>query len=156
MYGEWLREEMEAGKSPQSYYDPDLTILLWQARQYSVTLKGVDSKELIPDISFHEIKKAIEFSLPGLISSFKGDERNVLLTLSRMWFTLETKKVTTKDIAAEWALPKLSTDFSPLLKMAKDAYLGNVHDDWNGIENKTDALIKFIEQQLIGLFRHFE
>lgn len=148
MYGEWLREEMEAGNSPQSCYDPDITILLWQAKQYSITLRGIDSKELIPNISFHEIEKAIESSLPSLISSSKGDERNVLLTLSRMWFTLETKKVATKDIAAEWVLPQLPTDFLPLLKMAKEAYLGNVHDDWKGIENKTAALIKFMEQQL--------
>lgn len=148
MYGEWLREEMEAGNNPQSCYDPDITILLWQARQYSITLEGIDSKELIPDIPFHEIEQAIKSSLPGLISSFKGDERNVLLTLSRMWFTLETKKIATKDIAADWVLPKLPTDFSPLLKMAKEAYLGNVHDDWKGIENETAALIKFMKWQL--------
>lgn len=89
---EWLREEMEAGNSPQPCYDPDITILLWQARQYSITLKGVNSTEFIPDIPFGEIERAIACCLPGLVSSVKGDERNVLLTLSRMWFTLETKK----------------------------------------------------------------
>ena len=78
MYGEWLRGEMEAGEYPQACNDPDIMILLWQARKNSITLKGAESKELIPAIPFHEIKKAIRFSLPGLISSFKGDERNVI------------------------------------------------------------------------------
>ena len=41
----------------------------------SITLKGAESKELIPAIPFHEIKKAIRFSLPGLISSFKMASR---------------------------------------------------------------------------------
>src|SRR5699024_10262217 len=89
-------------------------ILLWQARKNSITLKGAESKELIPAIPFHEIKKAIRFSLPGLISSFKGDERNVLLTLSRMWFTLVTEEITTKDVAAKWVILKLPERFPPL------------------------------------------
>lgn len=148
MYGEWLREEIEKGNIPQSCYDPDITILLWQARKYSMTLRGVESEKLIPMIPFHEIRKAIQFSLPGLISSFKGDERNVLLTLSRMWFTLETEEITTKDIAAAWALSRLPVEFSPLLTTAKEAYLGNVQDNWQGIENETAALIEFMKMKI--------
>ena len=107
------RGEMEAGEYPQACNDPDIMILLWQARKNSITLKGAESKELIPAIPFHEIKKAIRFSLPGLISSFKGDERNVLLTLSRMWFTLVTEEITTKDVAAKWVILKLPERFPP-------------------------------------------
>lgn len=33
MYGEWLRKEMEAGMIPQACFDPDIAILLWQARK---------------------------------------------------------------------------------------------------------------------------
>ena len=50
MYGEWLRGEMEAGEYPQACNDPDIMILLWQARKNSITLKGAESKELIPAI----------------------------------------------------------------------------------------------------------
>ena len=32
MYGEWLREQIEAGDIPKASYDPDVAILLWQAR----------------------------------------------------------------------------------------------------------------------------
>ena len=124
MYGEWLRGEMEAGEYPQACNDPDIMILLWQARKNSITLKGAESKELIPAIPFHEIKKAIRFSLPGLISSFKGDERNVLLTLSRMWFTLVTEEITTKDVAAKWVILKLPERFPPLLTTAKGSLFG--------------------------------
>lgn len=61
MYGEWLRGEMEAGEYPQACNDPDIMILLWQARKNSITLKGAESKELIPAIPFHEIKKQFGF-----------------------------------------------------------------------------------------------
>ena len=71
MYGEWLRKEMEAGMIPQACFDPDIAILLWQARKSSMTLKGADCKQLILPIPFREIQKAIQFSLPVLISNVK-------------------------------------------------------------------------------------
>lgn len=151
MYGEWLREEMEAGHSPQAGHDPDVTILLWQARQSSRTLQGAESGELIPDIPFHDIKKAIHSSLPGLVSSLKGDERNVLLTLSRMWFTLETRKIATKDVAAEWVLPKLPEHFFHLMKRARQAYLGTLADEWNTREN--EALALFMKEHIERLLK---
>ena len=148
MYGEWLRGEMEAGEYPQACNDPDIMILLWQARKNSITLKGAESKELIPAIPFHEIKKAIRFSLPGLISSFKGDERNVLLTLSRMWFTLVTEEITTKDVAAKWVILKLPERFPPLLTTAKEAYLGNLSDEWETVEKEAMALVEYMKKQI--------
>ena len=133
--------------------DPDIMILLWQARKNSITLKGAESKELIPAIPFHEIKKAIRFSLPGLISSFKGDERNVLLTLSRMWFTLVTEEITTKDVAAKWVILKLPERFPPLLTTAKEAYLGNLSDEWETVEKEAMALVEYMKKQIEELLR---
>lgn len=152
MYGEWLREEMEAGKSPQPCYDPDIAILLWQARKTSVTLRGIKSTKLLPSISFHEIKQAIQSSLSALISSFEGDERNVLLTLSRMWYTLETEEIASKDIAAEWVLPQLPETLSAPLKIAKEAYLGNLSDEWKNTNKNTLALIEFIKCRIEGYY----
>ena len=152
MYGEWLREEMEAGKSPQPCYDPDIAILLWQARKTSVTLRGIKSTKWLPSISFHEIKQAIQSSLSALISSFEGDERNVLLTLSRMWYTLETEEIASKDIAAEWVLPQLPETLSAPLKIAKEAYLGNLSDEWKNTNKNTLALIEFIKCRIEGYY----
>lgn len=148
MYGEWLRKEMEAGMIPQACFDPDIAILLWQARKSSMTLKGADCKQLILPIPFREIQKAIQFSLPGLISNVKGDERNVLLTLSRMWFTLETEDVTTKDVAAEWAIPKLAKEHATLLEKAKKAYLGDYDDKWEGMETEIIELVNYLKRSI--------
>lgn len=153
MYGEWLREEMEAGHSPQACHDPDVTILLWQARQSSRTLQGAESRELIPDIPFHDIKKAMHSSLPGLVVSLKGDERNVLLTLSRMWFTLETMEIATKDVAAEWVLPKLPEEFVHHMKRARQAYLGNLADDWETRDKEARALALFMQEHIERLLK---
>ncbi|HIZ55177.1 MAG TPA: DUF4111 domain-containing protein [Firmicutes bacterium] len=148
MYGEWLREGMETGKIPQSFYDPDIAILLWQARTYSVPLKGEPAANFIPFIPYSEIPKAIQTSLPGLISGLKGDERNVLLTLSRMWFTLATGEICPKNVAAAWVRPKLPPDLAPLIEMAEKSYLGECTDKWDHLENETDLLVEFMKNNL--------
>lgn len=135
MYGEWLRKEMEAGMIPQACFDPDIAILLWQARKSSITLKGVDCKKLIIRIPFCEIQKAIQFPLTRFDFHFKGDERNVPLTLSRMWFTLETEDVTTKrDVCCRVGDSEIAVNFFFSLKTAKEAYLGNLSDEWKTME----------------------
>lgn len=34
------------------------------------------------------------------------------------------------------------------MKMAKEAYLGNLSDEWGVIENETIALVKFMKEQI--------
>ncbi len=148
MYGEWLREEIETGNIPQPYYDPDLTILLWQARLHSIPLKGEYFEKVIPVIPNIEIEKAIMQSLPTLIANIKGDERNVLLTLSRMWFTLEKQDVCSKDVAAEWVISKLPDNLAPLMEMARQAYLGKTIDKWEGLEKSTVLLVNFMKEKI--------
>jgi aminoglycoside 9-adenylyltransferase len=114
MYGEWLREQMEPGDIPQTCYDSDVTILLWQARSHSLSLKGPEAINVIESIPMKDIQKAIRCSLSELIASAKGDERNVLLTLARMWFTISSGGICSKDMAAEWVTPRL-----PAAKNAK-------------------------------------
>ncbi|EPB65982.1 nucleotidyltransferase domain protein, partial [Ancylostoma ceylanicum] len=82
-YGEWLRDDFLKGQLPDSTPDPDLTILLRQVRQNSVTLVGTNAQELIPDIPDKDVKQAISDALPTLLKSIEGDERNTLLTLAR-------------------------------------------------------------------------
>ena len=148
MYGEWLRKEMEAGKIPQPFYDADLTILLWQARVSNIQLRGEQAEKLIPLISSDDVQKAIQDSLPILLSNIKNDETNILLTLSRMWFTLETGQICSKNTAAEWILPKLPSQLTPLMELAVAEYLGKCTAEWNDLEKEVFLLIDFIESKL--------
>lgn len=126
----------------------------WQYRDENIESLLMERYEVgKAAIPFHEIKKAIRFSLPGLISSFKGDERNVLLTLSRMWFTLVTEEITTKDVAAKWVILKLPERFPPLLTTAKEAYLGNLSDEWETVEKEAMALVEYMKKQIEELLR---
>ena len=128
-----------------------MAILLWQARKSSVSLwRGITAAVRIPPVSFQEVRKAIRDSLPGLISRMKGDERNVLLTLFRMCFTLETGAISTKDAAAEWILSRLPADLAPLARMAGAAYLGKCVDDWSTVEKETLLLADLLRRRMEG------
>ena len=136
MYGEWLRDDMERGYVPQPFADPDNAVLLWQARMHSLPLTEENPaiESLLPPIPFSEIRLAIREALPNLLASIKGDERNVLLTLSRMWYTAATRELTSKDNAALWAESRVPEPFATLLAKARNAYLGNVVDDGKLLE----------------------
>ena len=148
MYGEWLREQIEAGDIPQAKYDPDAVLLLWQARSYSLSLKGPEARKVIEPIPMKDIQKAIRGSLPSLVAGVKGDERNVLLTLARMWFTISTGKICSKDAAAEWAISRLPQKFAMLLETARKAYLGECKDCWNNLDAEIAALVTFMKQSI--------
>lgn len=128
LYGEWLRTEFETGKIPGSLYDPELTLVLAQARLEAQALLGPPAREIIPDISTANIYRAIKDLLPSLVNSQEGDECNVLLTLARMWLTLTTGTFASKDAAAQWATPRLPTREAAVISEARQIYLGLLED----------------------------
>ena len=152
MYGEWLRDELEHGTIPEANEDPDVAILLWQARKHSTALYGPPLEMLLPPIPFSVVFDAIQQSKPGLLSTLNGDERNVLLTLTRMWYTLENQTIASKSCAARWALPHIPHQFQWLIQMASDAYLGLCTDDWNNHEEEVHLLADWLAAQIDSYF----
>lgn len=128
IYGEWLRHAYEAGDIPAPVRDPELTLVLAQARQEAKPLFGPDAGELLPVVPQTDIRRAIGDMLPALLAALEGDERNVLLTLTRMWRTLVTGKFVPKDAAAVWAAGRLPGVHARTLICVRDAYLGLCED----------------------------
>lgn len=148
MYGEWLREQFEKGEIPRSTYDSDLAILLAQARENCITLFGVNAAEVLEPVPIKDIQRAIKESLPGLIEDIKGDERNVILTLARMWFTASTNEIRSKDQSAEWAIPQLPEYHAALLDLARKAYLGERVDKWEGMETEVASFVNYMKKSI--------
>jgi streptomycin 3"-adenylyltransferase len=69
-------------------------------------------------------------TLPFLLDDLEGDTRNVLLTLARIWVTLGTGEIRSKDAAADWVLPRLAPEERPLLARARDLYRDGGYGDW--------------------------
>ncbi|EPH13172.1 aminoglycoside adenylyltransferase domain-containing protein [Myroides odoratimimus] len=139
-YGEWLREEYTKGYIPETVKDEDLTILLRKIRLNSLTIYGKEATEVIPTISDTVFNKAILSSLPSLIKEIEDDEINVILTLCRMYYSIQTGEVISKDKAVDYLLPIAPDEFKLLLLKAKAVYLG----ESNNLQNTdVDLLHQF-------------
>lgn len=152
VYGEWLRDSFEAGVIPEPVSDPDFTLLLAQARQEARPLIGLPPMELLPCIPDGEIRRAMGDAIPSLLNTLVGDEGNVLLTLVRMLQTVTTGEFVPKNIAAEWAIPRLPSSVATVVFMASQAYLGQIRVDWSNhaqvAQRAADILAEKIKQIL--------
>jgi predicted nucleotidyltransferase len=151
IYGEWLREAFESEELPASVSDPENTLVLAQARQEAVPLFGPDAKELLPPIPPEQVRRAMSDALPLLADTLRGDERNVLLTLARMWRTSATGDFVTKDAAATWAADQMPDEEAGTLIHAREAYLGKVRDDWENRQTASERTAAFLRQRVLEL-----
>lgn len=125
-----------------------MAIVLAQARKNSISLFGPDSSSILVSVPLTDIRRAIKDSLPELIEGIKGDERNVILTLARMWQTVTTGEITSKDVAAEWAIPLLPKEHVTLLDITRKGYRGECDDKWEGLYSKVKALVKYMKNSI--------
>lgn len=150
-YGEWLRDEFEAGEIPMPTRDPEYTLVLAQARQEAIPLVGQCASELLPGIPLEHVRQAMGEALPALLHGLQGDERNVLLTLARMWHTASTGEFVTKNAAAAWAIPQISDQDAATLDYARRAYLGEIIDEWGSRGCDTQRLAEHLRERVIEL-----
>ena len=123
-YGEWLRQEYEAGLVPEPQIDHDLAPLLATVLTASVALVGPPAREVIDPVPHENLVASMRAEVPSLIAELDTDTTNVLLTLARMWYTGNSGRVVTKDEAASWALDRLPGDLRTPLELARAVYLG--------------------------------
>ncbi len=149
VYGEWLRAEFERGDLPEPTEDPDLTILAIMVRDSSATLFGPPAAHLLDPVPASDLIRAIVTGLPELIAGVRGDERNVVLTLARMWVTAESGAVLSKADAAEALVPRIPAEHAAVLRLARAGYLGEITDEWNHRGEEVDSFVTYARQQIM-------
>ncbi len=142
IYGEWLRDGFERGERPMPVQAADITLVLAQAREQAVAVTGPLVTEVLPEIPADHVRRAMREAVPELLDGLRGDERNVLLTLARIWRTGVSGQFVTKNEAAAWAIPRLSAVHAATIDHARRAYLGEVAEDW---ENRGDDVRRLAE-----------
>lgn len=151
-FGEWLREEVEAGHCEDPVADHDLAILLTQARDNSLPLFGVEAAALFDPVPSGDLARALRDTVAqwNAPEDWKGDERNVVLALARIWYTAATGLITSKDAAAAWLLVREQRN-SSVLTQALAAYLGRESDDLACQEAQVAAFISDARRKIEGL-----
>jgi predicted nucleotidyltransferase len=123
LYGEWLREDFEAGAVPARASMPDLAVLVTTVLAAGRSLDGAPPGAVLDPVPPDDVARAALAGVPDLVASLDGDTRNVLLTLARIWVTLATGRIVAKDAAADWVLDSLPPEQRPVLQHARDLYL---------------------------------
>ena len=150
IYGEWLRHAYEAGERSKPVRDPELTLVLAQSRQEARPLVGPNANKLLPAIPRSDIHRAIKDVLPALIETLQGDERNVLLTLARMWRTAVTGEFVSKDAAADWAAIRLPAEQADVLTVARESYLSGRDSDWLNHQHELQRTVGSLQAQVLA------
>jgi streptomycin 3"-adenylyltransferase len=122
-YGEWLRDDYVRGFVPEPGPYPDLAPLVTMVLAGNHPLAGPPPADVLDPVPPADLRRAIVEGVPGLLADLEDDTRNVVLTLARIWVTLETGEILPKDAAAEWAFARLPSELRPVLARARDAYL---------------------------------
>ncbi len=117
-YGEWLRDDYAAGVIPSPTTSSDLAPLLTMVLQADRPLSGPPPAEVLDPVPPSDLRRAIVEGVPALVDELETDTRNVVLTLVRIWATLATGQVTSKDAAADSALARLSQEHRAVVARA--------------------------------------
>lgn len=132
-FGEWLRDAFLSGAvEPDPAEHPDLAVLITMVRQTGRALIGPPATDLLDDVPRADLARAMLDGVPSLMSDLNDDTRNVLLTLARIWTTVVSGEIRSKDDAADWVLPQLPEADRPTLIRARDLYrAGGYGDPWD-------------------------
>ncbi len=98
-----------------------------------------------------DMRRAMVDGIPALLRDLDGDERNVVLTFARIWMTLETGLIVSKDAAADWALPRLPRQHRTALAHARAIYLGEVAEDWGGLLPRVRPTVQAMHAAILRL-----
>jgi predicted nucleotidyltransferase len=149
-YGDWLRNEFERGSLEPwpTAENGDLATLLTMVRRYGEPLVGPPAEDVVPPVPEADLRVAMVRDLETLLEDLEPDTRNVLLTLARVWCTLATGEIRTKDEAAAWALERLPEAHRPALAHARACYLGAEDDRWEELRHDVRPLAEWMVAEI--------
>jgi streptomycin 3"-adenylyltransferase len=133
-YGDWWRAEFERGDvTPWESPNPDLALQLEMVLQADHPLFGPPPAQVLDPIPPSDVRRAMLDGIPALLADLDGDERNVVLTFARIWMSLSTGTIRSKDAAADWAIPRLRHEHRAVLEQARAIYLGEKPEEWGDL-----------------------
>ena len=96
-------------------------------------LLGPPPAEIFDPLPHGDYVKAMVAGIEALLGDLDTETRNVILNLARIWSSVATGQIRSKDQAADWALPRLPEEHRAVLIRARGIYISEEHDDWEDI-----------------------
>lgn len=144
-FGEWLRDDIQNGVFEPAVTDIDLTVILKKIRSASIPIIGQNASELFEPIPDDDFIKVLQETMLIWNSEedWSGDERNVLLTIARIWYSAATGEISSKEEAAIWLIDRIPLEYHPLILKARNDYLLGNNEDFGSDSKEIEAFVNF-------------
>jgi streptomycin 3"-adenylyltransferase len=150
-YGDWFRPAFERGEhAPWQAPNPDLAILIANVLGSARPLVGPPPDRTLDPVPRRDLARAMRDATPDLLDDLESDTTNVILTLARIWTTVATGEIRSKDAAAAWALDRLRAAERPVLARARAIYLGDEEDRWDDLMPLARSLADHLVDEVVG------
>jgi predicted nucleotidyltransferase len=135
-YGDWLRSEFESGNVEPwpTTTNPDLATLITMVLLANAPVLGPSPAEIFDPVPDGDLVSAMVGGIDSLLGDLEADTGNVVLTLARIWSTVATGVIRSKDAAADWALERLPVQHRAVLARARAIHLGEAEEGWDDIQ----------------------
>jgi streptomycin 3"-adenylyltransferase len=114
-------------------------------------LLGPPAGQMFDPVPSDDLTRAMLAGIDPLRGDLYSDTRNVLLTFARIWSTLATGVILSKDAAADWVLARLPEEHRPVLARARAIYLGQQPEGWDDLRDRLDAHVEYVVAEIIRL-----
>jgi predicted nucleotidyltransferase len=148
-YGDWLRGEFEHGNlEPWPSTNPDVAALITMVLLADTPVIGPPPRDVFAPVPRDDLVRAISGGIDELVGDLDTDTRNVILTLARIWTTVATGVIRSKDAAADWALARLPAEHRAVLVRARAIYLGEAEDSWEDLQPRLRPYVAYVVAQI--------
>jgi len=145
-YGDWMRADFERGDwPPWPIASPDLAVLLTTVLLEGVPLVGPPPAEVIDPGPRADLDQSMLDGTPDLLADLESDTGNVILTLARIWTTLASGEIWSKDAAASWVLERLPAEHRPAVARARAIYVGDELESWADLMPRARRTAEYLE-----------
>jgi streptomycin 3"-adenylyltransferase len=145
-YGDWLRPKFERGgvEPWPTTTQPDLASIITMVLLGNRPLLGPPPAAVLDPVPRADYLSAVVGDSDTLLDDLDWDTRNVILTLARIWSTVATDCIRSKDAAATWALAHLPQEHQLVLARARAIYLGEEDERWEDINPRVRPCAAYI------------
>jgi streptomycin 3"-adenylyltransferase len=135
--------------------NPDLAVLITMMLAGDTPLYGPPSATVIDPVPDEDFRRSTLAAVEDAMGRrLEDDTRNVVLTLARIWTSIETGEVLSKDGAATWALERLPEEHKPVLERARELYLAGSRGQWDDLRDEVRAYVDYVSNAIRSTRRH--
>jgi predicted nucleotidyltransferase len=145
-----LRADLAEALGRQGDADPDLAAHVMVVRQRGVAIDGPPPADVFPDVPWDDYADSLLRDLRWARSTDRPWPVYRVLSPARIWATLATREIQSKDSGGAWALERIRADLRPVLADALARYRGDTAA-FNVDEATLDRYGAYVETEVLAI-----